>query len=243
MMSKSNLTTWEEVERYKEVALKTAAPLDGVIANLTHAALGLCDEAYELSIAQPGSVNEQEELGDCLWFAVLASHFIEKEIKVDPWRERPSQRVVSPRTNIMMKAMQIAGLIKKPFAYGDKKPIPWHEIADCVGVIISAIEDAANNNGATIGDIMRSNLAKLSFRFDGSFSSDRAINRDTQTENAVLDWVKDSKQYEICETADELSAAISRIVSSGYKADAKFFGATEVTPRCWVVKSVSVEEQ
>lgn len=42
MMSKSNLTTWEEVERYKEVALKTAAPLDGVIANLTHAALGLC---------------------------------------------------------------------------------------------------------------------------------------------------------------------------------------------------------
>ena len=243
-----------EIQAYKAQALKTAADLGSVINDLTHAALGLCDESHELAMAQPGSTNEIEELGDCLWFATLAGELIEQATGVDVWEQRPTERTASPRMAIMINSCAVAGMAKKPFAYGmAKKPIPWQELAECVGVIISAIEDTATSRNLSLADVMRANLAKLGVRYDGAFCATQAVERDTSAEIAGIDrelasadiaeYVAGALSYEICDTIDERDAAISRIVSNSQKAESKFFSAAKSKcSRCWVIKALPLGE-
>lgn len=176
---------------YVEKALKTAAALGNPIYDLTHAALGLCDEAEELTQAIPGSMNMLEELGDLLWFAALAGNVIFNEAELDVWPDNGA--AVETRTpeywitEIIGAACAIAGLIKKPFAYGGSKPVPYKKIASRVTDIIIAVQATATAHGWDMRYVQEANIAKLGARYKGGgFNSDNALNRNTDAEMAAI---------------------------------------------------------
>lgn len=239
---------------YVSAAMKTAADLGSPILNLTHAALGLVDEAEELANSQPGSPNEMEELGDALWFAALAGKVAADAIGADVWSGRDHGAFVSPRAAITGCACQVAGLVKKPFAYGvEAKPIPWPEIVERVREIISAIEDVARRRGWTLEQVQAANIGKLSRRYKGAeFNAKHAANRDTSaeleaimahtspgpTQDQILEFVRDAVEFGHALSMDERDALVSRFSSAGYLADSKFFRAH--SGNFWVVKATAI---
>lgn len=69
-------------DAYQAAALRTAAPMETVDDDLLHAALGLCGEVGEFADAIKKHLfygapldrsNAKEELGDTLWYIVLAA--------------------------------------------------------------------------------------------------------------------------------------------------------------------------
>lgn len=149
---------------YVQEAVKTAAPMPSNLFHLVHAALGLCDEADELSKATPESTHELEELGDLLWFCALASKVLQDEAGLCPFETSSMEPVINHSVsmkNITEAALEIAGLIKKPFAYGGQRPVPYQEIADRVSLIIGTIEAVACLRGLSLMQLQKSNLAKL----------------------------------------------------------------------------------
>lgn len=172
---------------YVSAALKTAAQLGNPIFDLVHATLGLCDEAAELAQAYLGSDNEKEELGDMLWFCALAGNVVLNEASIDVWPSGESNRTPCSRRIVMELACDAAGLIKKPFAYGGNRPVPYSEIAEKVKSIILCIEYLATESGWTLAEIQQANIAKLQARYKGgSFNSGNALNRDTDAELSAL---------------------------------------------------------
>lgn len=176
-----------EHSNYVAAALKTAAQLGNPIFDLVHATLGLCDEASELMNANLGSDNEKEELGDMLWFCALAGNVIFNESHIDVWPSGDYQRGACSRRTVMELACDAAGLIKKPFAYGGNRPVPYAEIAEKVHSIILCIEFMAQSSGWTLAEIQQANIAKLQARYKGgTFNSENALNRNTDAEISAL---------------------------------------------------------
>lgn len=236
---------------YVASALKTAADLGSPILNLTHAALGLCDEAEELNNSQPGSPNEMEELGDLLWFAALAGRVASDAIGADVWVWRDREAFVSPRQAITTCACIVAGLVKKPFAYGvDAKPVPWPEIVENLRTIIRAAEDVAIRRGWTLEQVQAANIAKLASRYKGGgFSASNAANRDASAEmeaimahtspgpvqDQILEFVRDAVEFGHALSMDERDALVSRYSAAGHDVDSKFYRSQG--GNFWVVKA------
>lgn len=181
-----------ESKEYVGKALKTAVDLGSPVANLTHAILGLCDESMELFDAAPASANELEELGDLLWFCALAGSVIKAESQIDVWEQAAlnplkTESHTSTFDLIVEQSCTAAGLIKKPFAYGQSKPIPYKEIAAVVSTIISAVERIAIARNWSLEIIQNANIAKLNKRYKGGgFDSTNAFERDTAAEIAAI---------------------------------------------------------
>ena len=177
---------------YPDQAMRTNSPNAGNYDNvnpwLIHATLGLCDEAGELYVAKPGSTNEKEELGDILWFCALAGQVIKFESNVDVWN---SEKVAeSPdKTFIMFAACEMAGLVKKPYAYGKEKPVPFSRIAGQVMAIISVVKAIAKARSWDVEEIKAANIAKLKERFPDKFDTKAAYTRNTDAEAEAIEKV------------------------------------------------------
>lgn len=181
-----------ESKEYVGEALKTAVDLGSPVANLTHAILGLCDESMELFDAAPASANELEELGDLLWFCALAGSIIQAESQIDVWEQAAlnpmnAENHLSTFELITEQSCTAAGLIKKPFAYGESKPIPYKEIAAVISTIISAVERIASARDWSLEIAQNANIAKLQKRYKGGgFDSTNAFERDIAAEIAAI---------------------------------------------------------
>lgn len=178
------------MKNYPDLAMRTNSPNAGNFGNvhpwLLHAALGLCDEANELKCARIGSVNEKEELGDLLWFCALAGQILKAQGGVDVWSNNYFQTDNASVGQIITSAGEIAGLVKKPFAYGPDKPVPYLQIGGEIMVIIATVEAIGKARGWSMDEIKRANIAKLQERFPEKFDSHAAYNRDTEAEaNAI----------------------------------------------------------
>lgn len=172
---------------YIEQALKTAAALGNPVYDLTHAVLGLCDESEELFNAMPGTMNELEEMGDLLWFCALAGNVIFNEAHIDVWPNGDELPEYADRITIMTAACAAAGLVKKPFAYGDSKPVPYEKVAKLVRSIIFGVQYIANARGLWLDYVQEANIAKLTARYKGGgFNPDNALNRNTDAEMAAI---------------------------------------------------------
>ena len=178
------------MNNYPELAMRTnslnAGTFESVHPWLMHASLGLCDEALELKRARVGSTNQKEELGDLLWFCSLAGQIIKSQGSIDVWKNIHLQIDESSVSQIMVSALEIAGLIKKPFAYGPSKPVPFAQIAGEIMVIIANVEAIAFSQGWSMDEIKQANIAKLQARFPDKFNSEAAYNRDTKAEENAI---------------------------------------------------------
>lgn len=173
---------------YTPLAMRTASPSagdHGVSTDLVHAVLGLCDEARELLDAK-GQDNVIEELGDLLWFCALVGQATSTDLFVVYAEDKGKYDGHTP-FDIAHSALGLAGLIKKPYAYG--KAMPKAAIHSEVLNIISAVEALAQRLNMTLGEVMELNLLKLKMRFPERFSCAAAIKRNVGNEAALfLHW-------------------------------------------------------
>lgn len=180
------------MKNYPDLAMRTNAPNAGNYDNvnpwLVHASLGLCDEAGELFAAKPGSINEKEELGDLLWFCALAGQVIKFESGIDVWSS--TKQCTPDKTLALAAACELAGLIKKPYAYGKEKPMPYARVAGQIMMIIAVVKAVCVARGWDIFHVKAANIAKLQERYPEKFDSTAAYNRDLKKEAAAVESAK-----------------------------------------------------
>lgn len=188
---------------YTALAMKTASPTaggHGVSEDLVHAILGVGDEASELLSAKTPE-NMIEECGDLLWFCALA----DESLGLDLFERSASPRAEgSTPYDIAVSALALAGLIKKPYAYG--KSLPVAQITTHLLSIISAVGVISGRLNITLPEVMELNLLKLKMRFPEKFACSAAISRNVPHEQAlfehwqtVLPLIRDAAVWFLCD--------------------------------------------
>lgn len=223
---------------YTPQAMTTRSPSageHGVSTDLVHAILGVGDEARELLDAKTPD-NVIEECGDLLWFCALADNALALDL-FDNHQRDPVEGVTP--YDIAAAALKLAGLIKKPYAYG--KPLPQAAIVVELLRIVSAVEAIAERLNITLSEVMELNLLKLKMRFPGRFNCDAAISRNVAHEQAlfehwqtVLPIIRTSEIWFLCRK-NEVDDA-KAYLGSHYpgRSDTKYLKSESGRPGYWI---------
>lgn len=169
---------------FTPLAMTTRSPSagdHGVSTDLVHAILGIGDEASELLDAKTPD-NVIEECGDLLWFCALADYALDTAL-FDCHSVAPVEGATP--YDVAAAALKLAGLIKKPYAYG--KRLPAADIMIELLRIVSAVEAIAERLNITLSEVMELNLLKLKMRFPEKFNCAAAINRNVAHEQALFE--------------------------------------------------------
>lgn len=83
------------------------------------------------------------------------------------------------------EAAEISDVFKKHIAYG--KDMDWVNVKEELGDLMFYVVNICNINGWDLRDIMKTNIEKLKSRFPDKFTTDKALNRDLETERKILE--------------------------------------------------------
>lgn len=182
------------IQEYKELAEKTLSyqfHSDEQMEKLLHAALGLATEIEELLVNYDSTfdpTNLLEEVGDLTWYLSI---FYREYPEIENIRIYSTMEVKEPfkETLKMLKCtLQIQDLIKKKLYYN--KAINLETLFNLVATIDVLIKSYLNIYGLNIENVWETNIAKLKARYGDKFTSDRAINRDLDSERKILEGGK-----------------------------------------------------
>jgi len=93
-------------------------------------------------------------------------------------------RALHGSIGLVTEAGELQDAFKKNLFYG--KPIEEENILEECGDALFYISCVLRAYGFTFEQAMETNIRKLQARYEGSFSEERAVNRDLDTENEVL---------------------------------------------------------
>lgn len=79
---------------------------------------------------------------------------------------------------------EVVKLFKKELAYG--KPVDKKELEEEMGDLMWFLVNMADINGIDMEDVMEKNVEKLKKRYSEKFTSEEALNRDTDNEQKVF---------------------------------------------------------
>jgi NTP pyrophosphatase (non-canonical NTP hydrolase) len=242
-------------DTFPRLAMRTNNPLAGTYNNvppdLIHAVLGVADELREYSLAD-SKINKLEEIGDLLWFLSLAADVVERETNIHVWDQAKGElkefpEILSQTLDWEYRVQDLAGLVKKPYAYGPSKHIPWGYIAEAIrhGVVMCAAAAWIDGN-ETIESVMQRNIDKLKARFPDRFCEAAAYKRDLHAEGRALrrtginlsdlqwskleNFVRGAVAWRIARHTEERDKIVSELQKDGCKMDSKFLGDS-----VWVV--------
>lgn len=179
------------LKEYKELAEKTLSTQfhsDPQMEKVLHAALGLATEIEELLVNYSDKMdptNVLEEVGDLTWYlSIFYREYPEIEnIVINHTMEVKTQQGLI--MNMLKSILQIQDLIKKKLYYN--KPINQDSMNNLVALLDVDIRMYLDVYGLKIEDVWDKNIAKLKARYGDKFTSERAINRDLETEKAILE--------------------------------------------------------
>ena len=80
---------------------------------------------------------------------------------------------------------ELLDVFKKHLAYG--KPIDWVNVKEEVGDFLWYLANFCYDHNIDLEQVMATNIAKLKARYPDKFTSDKAINRDLDTERKILE--------------------------------------------------------
>lgn len=172
---------------------------DDQYVRLLHATLGLGSELGELlEITDGDELRIAEELGDILWFSVLAADALDKlhEESSAPKYSSPPMTwqiinamkmecdAANPLALMSMKVEQVQTAVKGYLFYG--KAFVFKELGACIADITKAVAKVGRSAGFTHEEIMGLNHEKLRGKAgrykDGRFTAVAAIHRDVEAE-------------------------------------------------------------
>ena len=179
----------EEYKFLAEKTLSTGFHSNPKLEKILHASLGLATEIEELLINYVDNVdptNILEEVGDLCWYLSI---FYREYPEID---ESPKSSLVfeenTPEVlimNMLKSILKIQDIVKKKLYYN--KEINKELLSTLVSLIDSDIKSYLGHYSLNIEAVWEKNIAKLKARYGDKFTSERAINRDLETEKKILE--------------------------------------------------------
>ena len=182
---------WSDYLKLSEKTLSEEFHIGAKVQNTLHAVMGLATEIEELldNYANEDAMdttNVLEELSDCLWYlAILHREYPDitryEDTTVHVKREKPFNCVLDLNKSVL----KLMDYMKKKIFYN--KPIAEESFNNLVLLVETDIHWLAEYYNIKVEDICQVNIDKLKARYGDKFTSDKAINRDLDTERNILE--------------------------------------------------------
>lgn len=168
-------------DQYIPQALRTAKPLNGIEANLRHAALGLITEIgeftsevkrvviYEKPMSEEMRRHMLEELGDVCWYLAVAINALGFQAQPLPIRDLGQNTLEDAALTLALKNCEI--VIASTLGGSAYKSMGF---ANVVYEMISVIDKACELLGASGDEVRAMNIHKLRARFPDKFTNEAA---------------------------------------------------------------------
>jgi len=179
---------WKEYLELSEKTLSTQFNCEEKEQRVLHATIGILTEVEELLDNHIGDsqdiTNMLEEAGDITWYlAILGREYqldypqiIVKEKNGDP------MKLV---LKIIKNTCKLLDMMKKKIYYN--KPVDEYTFKTITNLVMLDLSDYMNTYDIDIQKSFDVNIAKLKARYGEKFSSEKAINRDLETERNILE--------------------------------------------------------
>ena len=171
-----------------EKTLSTEFHCDSKDQRLLHAVIGILTEIEELldnhDIEKDADeIGRNEEVIDILWYCAIIS----REYDVDYPKiitKSPNEDPMGLVIKITKNSLKLLDMIKKKLYYN--KPINENSFKTIFHLILLSISDYANCFNINLEESFDVNIQKLKARYGDKFSTEKAINRDLETERKIL---------------------------------------------------------
>lgn len=179
---------WNEYLELSEKTLSTQFNCDSKEQKVLHAVIGVLTEVEELLDNHIGETqdftNILEEAGDITWYLAIIGREYQldyPQLLVRNKNEDPMKLVLK----IIKNTCKLLDMMKKKIYYN--KPIDENLFKTITHVVMLDLSDYMNVYDINIQNSFDINIAKLKARYGEKFSSERAINRDLETERNILE--------------------------------------------------------
>jgi NTP pyrophosphatase (non-canonical NTP hydrolase) len=179
---------WNEYLELSEKTLSTQFNCDEKEQKVLHAVIGVLTEVEELLDNHIGETqdftNILEEVGDITWYLAIIGREYQldyPQLLVRTKNEDPMKLVLK----IIKNTCKLLDMMKKKIYYN--KPIDENLFKTITHVVMLDLSDYMNVYDINIQNSFDINIAKLKARYGEKFSSERAINRDLETERNILE--------------------------------------------------------
>jgi NTP pyrophosphatase (non-canonical NTP hydrolase) len=186
---------WNEYLPLAEKTLSTQFNCeDSFHQKLLHAIIGSLTEVEEIlenyqddtlitDINKQGSLGE--EVADALWYISILFRELNITENTTDLSEFKTDKPFSTLLSFIKVSLKFLDLLKKKIYYG--KEINLETMKDLSLKMFNLILIYSNHHGANFEQILDKNIAKLKARYGDKFSSEKAINRDLETEKNILE--------------------------------------------------------
>jgi NTP pyrophosphatase (non-canonical NTP hydrolase) len=186
---------WSEYKELSEKTLSTQFHCDEKrIELLLHAVMGILTETEELldnHLIKIDETNILEEIGDVTWYLAIIGREYNMDFPTDlPLSNEDPMKIV---ISIIKQTCKLLDMLKKKLYYN--KPINDESFKQISTLVMILTQSYMNYYSIDIKGSFNINIAKLKARYGDKFSSDKAINRDLETERKILE----GKSVEIVE--------------------------------------------
>jgi NTP pyrophosphatase (non-canonical NTP hydrolase) len=181
---------WEEYKELSEKTLSKEFYLDKTDEFLLHSVAGVITELQELTECGD-DVNKKEEVADCFWYIALIDRTLNMNLSILSDTELSvysELKNISNESLILQsysKCSLLMDFLKKKMFYN--KPIDFDEFSDISTQLFDILSLFCKNNDINISSILETNINKLKARYGDKFNSEKAINRDLETERTILE--------------------------------------------------------
>lgn len=179
---------WNEYLELSEKTLSTQFNCDEKEQRVLHSIIGILTEVEELLDNHTGETqdftNILEEAGDITWYLAIIGREYQldyPQLLVRTKNEDPMKLVLK----IIKNTCKLLDMMKKKIYYN--KPIDENLFKTITHVVMLDLSDYMNVYDINIQNSFDINIAKLKARYGEKFSSERAINRDLETERNILE--------------------------------------------------------
>jgi NTP pyrophosphatase (non-canonical NTP hydrolase) len=178
---------WSEYKELSEKTLSTQFHCDDKkIELLLHAVMGILTETEELldnHLIQKDETNILEEVGDITWYLAIIGREYNLDFPTDlPLSNEDPMKIV---ISIIKQTCKLLDMLKKKLYYN--KPINDESFKQISTLVMILTQSYMNYYSIDIKGSFDINIAKLKARYGEKFSSDKAINRDLETERKILE--------------------------------------------------------
>ena len=179
---------WKEYLELSEKTLSTQFHCEEREQRLLHAVIGVLTEVEELLDNHIGdeqdSTNRLEESGDVCWYLALIGREMNldyPQLLVKTKNDDPMKLVLK----IVKNTCKLLYMMKKKLYYN--KPIDENLFKTITTLVMLDVSDYMNTYDIDIEKSFDVNIDKLKARYGDKFSSEKAINRDLETERNILE--------------------------------------------------------
>jgi NTP pyrophosphatase (non-canonical NTP hydrolase) len=184
---------WNQYLELSEKTLSTQFHCEEKEQLLLHAVIGVLTEVEELldnhishndKEVNLDPVNILEESGDVLWYLAIIGRMYD----IKPTDLSIVSQVGTPMNIILAvikETCKMLDMLKKKLYYN--KSIDEQAFASSAKLVVIFIQDYMSHFNINIEDSFDININKLKARYGEKFSSERAINRDLETERVILE--------------------------------------------------------